>query len=78
MLHARGERKCLVQFEYCLCFCCHVLLLPQALPNGHLMNYPIFVTEDGAVGALPGVEDFPDLGGKVLGAKSILPGLLTS
>lgn len=56
----------------------HVMLLPQALPNGHLMNYPIFVTEDGAVGALPGVEDFPDLGGKVLGARSILPGLLTS
>lgn len=51
---------------------------PQALPNGLLMNYPIFVTEDGAVGALPGVEDFPDIGGKVLGVRSMLPGLLTS
>lgn len=42
------------------------------------MNYPIFVTEDGAVGALPGVEDFLDIGGKVLGVRSMLPGLLTS
>jgi hypothetical protein len=50
----------------------------QALPHGLLMNYPIFVTEDGAVGALPGAEDFCDLGGKILGTKSMLPGLLTS
>ena len=43
------------------------------------MNYPIFVTEEGLVGAVPGVEDFPDVGGRVLGTKSaVLPGLLTS
>jgi hypothetical protein len=43
------------------------------------MNYPIFVTEEGLVGAIPGVEDFLDLGGRVLGTKSmVLPGLLTS
>lgn len=48
----------------------------QALPHGHLMNYPIHVTEEGQ--QLWPVEDFLDLGGKVSGTKStVLPSTLT-
>lgn len=70
------------QQRCCCTAVCILLLTPpllQPLPHGQLMNYPMFVTEDGAVGALPGAEDFPDLGGKILGTKSaVLPGMLTS
>lgn len=52
---------------------------PTVLPHGHLMTYPIAVSPSGAVGALPGVEEFPDLGGRVLGQRSgtLLPVLTT-
>ncbi|GBG88991.1 hypothetical protein CBR_g48601 [Chara braunii] len=35
--------------------------------RGHLCPYPIRVEMDGSVRTLPGVETFPDVGGKVLG-----------
>ncbi|RZR79090.1 hypothetical protein BHM03_00004664 [Ensete ventricosum] len=41
--------------------------------NGHLMRYPVKVERDGRVGPLPGHENFPDVGGKILGAHSTLP-----
>ncbi|KAK9948422.1 hypothetical protein M0R45_003997 [Rubus argutus] len=37
---------------------------------GHLLMYPVSVDADGKVGPLPGHENFPDVGGKVLGARS--------
>ncbi|CAL9128086.1 unnamed protein product [Musa textilis] len=46
--------------------------------NGHLMRYPVKVERDGRVGALPGHENFPDVGGKILGAHSTLPDVLTT
>ncbi|XP_076948548.1 phospholipase D delta-like isoform X3 [Bidens hawaiensis] len=48
------------------------------LLQGHLLKYPIKVDEDGKVGALPGHEYFPDVGGKVLGSLSNLPSALTT
>lgn len=51
----------------------------QPLPRGHLMTYPTQVDAAGNVTALPDCEEFPDLGGKILGTKSnVLPGILTS
>lgn len=44
---------------------------------GHLLKYPIHVEENGVVGALPGHEKFPDVGGKVLGDNGALPDELT-
>ncbi|XP_078162510.1 phospholipase D delta-like [Carex rostrata] len=44
---------------------------------GHLLKYPINVEENGVVGALPGHEKFPDVGGKVLGDNGALPDELT-
>ncbi|XP_029118259.1 phospholipase D delta isoform X2 [Elaeis guineensis] len=46
--------------------------------KGHLMRYPIKVERDGKIGPLPGHECFPDVGGKVLGAQSTLPDVLTT
>ncbi|CAN6475697.1 unnamed protein product [Victoria cruziana] len=46
--------------------------------KGHLLKYPIKVGKDGHVGPLPGHESFPDVGGKVLGAYSSLPDVLTT
>ncbi|GMI83081.1 ARABIDOPSIS THALIANA PHOSPHOLIPASE D DELTA, phospholipase D delta [Hibiscus trionum] len=46
--------------------------------QGHLLKYPILVTRSGKVGALPGQETFPDVGGKVLGCRSTLPDALTT
>ncbi|CAN1828963.1 Phospholipase D delta [Linum perenne] len=46
--------------------------------NGHLMQYPIQVSRDGRVTALPGHESFPDVGGKVLGSPTNLPDSLTT
>eukprot|EP00775_Hariotina_reticulata_P006308 gene6308-6543_t len=54
---------------------------PEArpLPHGFLMPYPNLVGDDGSVTPLPDCEEFPDLGGKILGTKStVLPGLLTT
>ncbi|XP_002530670.2 phospholipase D delta [Ricinus communis] len=46
--------------------------------RGHLMQYPVHVSRDGKVSALPGHETFPDVGGKVLGAPTTLPDALTT
>ncbi|XP_042489378.1 phospholipase D delta-like [Macadamia integrifolia] len=46
--------------------------------HGHLLTYPISVDANGHVGPLPGHEEFPDVGGKVLGAPSSLPDALTT
>ncbi|KAL9672070.1 hypothetical protein QQ045_028318 [Rhodiola kirilowii] len=46
--------------------------------QGHLLRYPIEVDSQGKLGPLPGFESFPDVGGKVLGARSTLPTALTT
>uniref|UniRef100_A0A1D1YKT4 Phospholipase D n=1 Tax=Anthurium amnicola TaxID=1678845 RepID=A0A1D1YKT4_9ARAE len=52
--------------------------LERDLP-GHLLSYPIGVTNDGEVTELPGAEFFPDTKARVLGAKSdYLPPILTT
>ena len=46
---------------------------------GHLLSYPIRVTENGEVTTLPGMECFPDTKARVLGTKSeLLPSILTT
>ncbi|XP_077231163.1 phospholipase D delta-like [Tasmannia lanceolata] len=46
---------------------------------GHLLRYPVKVDADGKVDPLDGHENFPDVGGKVLGAySSSLPDALTT
>ncbi|KAJ3680471.1 hypothetical protein LUZ60_016749 [Juncus effusus] len=45
--------------------------------KGHLMKYPVRVDSNGSVGSLPRFENFPDVGGKVLGAPTALPDELT-
>ncbi|KAM1155224.1 hypothetical protein ACFX15_025555 [Malus domestica] len=46
---------------------------------GHLLSYPIAVTEDGEVTELPGTEFFPDTKARILGSKSdLLPSILTT
>nr|XP_011461950.1 PREDICTED: phospholipase D delta-like [Fragaria vesca subsp. vesca] len=39
--------------------------------QGHLLRYPLLVRADGKVEPLPGYENFPDVGGKVIGAHTI-------
>lgn len=52
---------------------------PEFAPlQGHLLKYPIEVSQSGKIGALSGHETFPDFGGKVLGARSNLPDALTT
>ncbi|XP_024528962.1 phospholipase D delta [Selaginella moellendorffii] len=47
--------------------------------QGHLMPYPVEVTPEGKLEPLQGFENFPDLGGKVLGTPHAqLPDQLTS
>jgi len=47
--------------------------------QGHLLRYPVSVDKDGKVSSLPGCEQFPDVGGKVLGAQTAsLPDALTT
>ncbi|XP_043714524.1 phospholipase D delta-like [Telopea speciosissima] len=46
--------------------------------RGHLLKYPISVDANGKVGPLPGHENFPDVGGKILGTPSSLPDALTT
>lgn len=47
--------------------------------QGHLLKYPLEVKEDGIVCPLPGSENFPDVGGKVIGTPSTaLPDVLTT
>ncbi|KAG8383726.1 hypothetical protein BUALT_Bualt04G0043800 [Buddleja alternifolia] len=49
------------------------------LLQGHLLKYPVFVDVDGNVSPLPGHENFPDLGGRVLGAHApTIPDVLTT
>ena len=52
--------------------------LDHDLP-GHLLSYPINITEKGEVKELPGIEFFPDTKAKVLGSKfELLPPILTT
>jgi phospholipase D1/2 len=52
--------------------------LEQDLP-GHLLSYPVGISEDGTVTELPGMEFFPDTRARILGAKSdYLPPILTT
>ncbi|CAN1122256.1 Phospholipase D delta [Linum perenne] len=47
--------------------------------QGHLLKYPYQVDMNGAVTALPGSENFPDVGGSVIGAHSVkIPDILTT
>lgn len=47
--------------------------------KGHLMPYPINVNKDGTVGALPDWEEFPDVGGNILGThQTNIPDSLTT
>lgn len=47
--------------------------------QGHLLKYPVDVDADGKVGPLPGHENFPDVGGRILGAHSAtIPDVLTT
>ncbi|KAF3440357.1 hypothetical protein FNV43_RR18641 [Rhamnella rubrinervis] len=47
--------------------------------QGHLLKYPVEVDADGKVGPLPGHENFPDVGGSVLGAPAMaIPDVLTT
>lgn len=45
---------------------------------GHLMQYPVEIGRDGKVSPLKGYEQFPDVGGKVLGTPTTLPDALTT
>lgn len=46
--------------------------------QGHILKYPLQVDADGKISPLPGFENFPDVGGKVLGAPTSLPDALTT
>ncbi|KAI9201248.1 hypothetical protein LWI28_020671 [Acer negundo] len=46
--------------------------------QGHLLKYPVEVNSNGKESPLPGFETFPDVGGKVCGARSTLPDALTT
>lgn len=49
------------------------------LLQGHLLKYPVAVDVDGNLSPLQGHENFPDLGGRVLGAHSpTIPDVLTT
>jgi phospholipase D1/2 len=49
------------------------------LLQGHLLKYPVQVDDDGKVVPLPGYETFPDVGGRVVGARSpTIPDILTT
>lgn len=47
--------------------------------QGHILKYPLQIDAEGNVESLPGYENFPDLGGKIIGAHSAtLPDILTT
>ncbi|KAL2241937.1 phospholipase D delta-like [Sesamum indicum] len=46
--------------------------------QGHILKYPVEVSAEGKVNSLPGYENFPDVGGRVLGAPTSLPDALTT
>ncbi|XP_020218200.1 phospholipase D delta [Cajanus cajan] len=50
-----------------------------SLLQGHLLKYPVQVDSDGKIRSLPECENFPDAGGKILGAHSTtIPDILTT
>ncbi|KAK7406873.1 hypothetical protein VNO78_08508 [Psophocarpus tetragonolobus] len=50
-----------------------------SLLQGHLLKYPVKVDSDGKIRSLPDCENFPDAGGKILGAHSTaIPDILTT
>ncbi|WVZ12834.1 hypothetical protein V8G54_017364 [Vigna mungo] len=50
-----------------------------SLLQGHLLKYPVKVDSDGTIRSLPDCENFPDAGGKILGAHSTaIPDILTT
>lgn len=52
--------------------------LSQDLP-GHLLSYPIIISNNGEITDIPGIESFPDTKARVLGAKSdYIPPILTT
>lgn len=52
--------------------------LEQDLP-GHLLTYPVQISEEGEITEYPGAEFFPDTQARVLGAKAdYLPPILTT
>ncbi|CAH9088514.1 unnamed protein product [Cuscuta europaea] len=52
--------------------------LERDLP-GHLLRYPIAVSNDGAISELPGTEFFPDTKARILGSKAdFVPPILTT
>lgn len=47
--------------------------------QGHILKYPLQIDAEGKVDSLHGYENFPDLGGKIIGAHSTtLPDILTT
>ncbi|KAI9109272.1 hypothetical protein K1719_019895 [Acacia pycnantha] len=46
--------------------------------QGHLLKFPIHVDVNGKVCPIPGNENFPDVGGKILGSWTPLPDVLTT
>lgn len=47
--------------------------------TGHLIRYPLKIEDDGTIRNLPGVETFPDVGGKIMGSnQEKLPDDLTA
>ena len=47
--------------------------------QGHLLSYPVSVSDEGVVGALDGAENFPDTEASIVGEKSdLLPNKLTT
>ncbi|GMH18923.1 hypothetical protein Nepgr_020764 [Nepenthes gracilis] len=46
--------------------------------QGHLLRYPVKIDRDGKVLPLPGQDQFPDVGGKILGGHNSLPDALTT
>lgn len=46
--------------------------------EGHLLSYPILVQADGTVDSLPDFDEFPDVGGKIIGSIQRLPQSLTT
>lgn len=52
-------------------------LEPVDLP-GHLLTYPLAISEDGSVSEFPGQPCFPDTKASILGKQTGLPPILTS
>ncbi|KAL1206072.1 Phospholipase D delta [Cardamine amara subsp. amara] len=46
--------------------------------QGHLLKYPLAIDLKGKVTPLPGLDIFPDVGGKILGTRTNLPDVLTT